>query len=334
MVIESINVERPSMYNGVDWKRFQDYGFNSPTEPFPYGTHTLRTREQREKTPLHTVGYGPVVISLLEDQAEFLINFLSTLDHFFNPQSIEINQKKSPNLDSFSTKDFLPGSEVFAVWATSAEDLAKEHKVLVEKLKEKGYQETDINFLNIFDNMTNHRIDLKEVDAGQKQKGVKSGGQKALEYIQQHIENNLSSATLIQSANCASTKVIDSYGKSLEELGSRYKVHNILTNSSKVDLINPFSWEQQEDYSRISKFLSELWRKLEIPFFNKLVNASLINKSTKPAEALEEASTISNRPLTQILKAFNIFVQDNLPKDRRFRELHLAPKSTPNTASV
>lgn len=293
------NIQREPTYRNVPWDKFKKpYGFTSETEPFPYGVQELRRADQSRihKAPEldkeSLVGYGPIVISVLEDDATVLLSLLSTLDYFFRSEE---------------HKDFLPGSSVYTAWATCPEDLEKVHKSLIQDLNKQGYSNENINLLNIFDNSTNYRNQQDATEVGQKIKGQKSGGRKALEYIHQYLLSTDSNATLIQTFN-TDNDTRQKYQDSLDELGieteidSRYKIHSVEADDSTLSL--PLSWHKKDD-RHIENFLNGLWNEKKIPFFGKLISPDIIKDSND-----------INKSLLRVIEAFRTFVIDKTPSTK------------------
>ncbi len=299
MTLEKTNIQRALKYKDVSWGKFQTDRFASETEPFPYGIHKLRGSDQRRiHKPVNfekksfLVGYGPIVVSVLEDDAPLLLSFLSTLNYFFKSKEQSAKQK-----------DFLPGSPVYAVWATCPEDLEKVHQSLVRDLNNQGYKNENINFLNIFDNQTNHRRNKNEPEIGQEIIARKSGGREALEYIHQYIQSSPTSATLVQTHN-TDNDTRQKYQNSLDELtvetgnDSQYKIHSVAEDNT---ILLPLAWHKK-DSNFIANFLNGLWNEKKIPFFGKLISL----------DAAEDSNSI-NKSLLQVIEAFRIFVKDKTP---------------------
>ncbi len=310
MSVERTNIQRDPTYQKASWNQFVPYGFTSETEPYPYGIHKLRENDQSK---IHKsinleneslVGYGPIVISILEDDATVLLSLLHTLDYFFR---------------SDEQKDFLSGSAVYTVWATCPEDLKRMHESLVHDLNREGYRNENINFLNIFDNSTNHRRKKNEPEIGQEIKTRKSGGREALEYIHKYLLSTDSSATLVQTFN-TDNDTRQKYQDSLDELaieagtGSQHKIHNVeLDDNSKL---LPLAWNTK-DASSITRFLNGLWNEKKIPFFGKLINQ----------EALRDLNMV-NEPLLRVIEAFRNLVKDKTPSTKYNQVIHIQKADT------
>lgn len=319
---EMENIQRSTTYNGVSWDKFKPYGFTSETELLPAAIQQVREerRTYMRNALQPSVGYGPVIISLLEDQGELILNFLSTIDRFFKSEE---------------QRDFLPNSAVYTVWATSPQDLVRLHKTLIEDLNIQGYKQEDINFLNIFDNATNHIEEIPVANssehttivtkAGQKPLGLESGGQKALRYMQKQTQNNITNATIIQTSGW-NEKTATLYKDLLEAQGSEFSMHPGLQDD-QPNLFYSHFWHTIDSPYFIQSLLNELWSTKKISVLSKILNQEILKNFTSISHALET----TNKPLLQIIEAFNSFIKDLVPANRIRKPLPLINRQAVTT---
>ncbi len=304
MITAGIDIKREPAYENAFLSKLRCYGFTNKNALLPAAFRKQRDADRVFQSGMLKphIAYGPVIISLLEDTPDILLNFLSTIKNFF----------KSKNKESES-KAFLPGSDVYVVWATSPQDLQRRHQALVCRLKKHGYDETDINFLNILDNNTN-LLETIEIDgakqqvvtmAGQVKSDAKSGGRQALEYIQSYkVPCN---ATVIQSHFPERA-----FNQLVSNTDPNQETPNVILDFAAKDkhVHKPACWHlhKSAEQPSVQNSLSRLWSERKIPIMTKILDG-------------QNLFELTNRPLLEILKSFNSFVTDiGVPKLHKIKK--------------